>query len=62
MFGVFLKRSIVPVTMIVAGTAVGEVFIALALIGGLWEATVLAKLIDGDGRRKRPARLKLPPP
>jgi hypothetical protein len=61
MFRTFLKRSIVPVALIVAGTTVGEVFIALALVGGIWEAIVVAKLIDGDGSRKARARLKLPP-
>jgi len=60
MFRTFLKRSIGPVTLIVAGTTAGQVFIALALIGGIWESIVFAKLIDGDFSRKARARLKLP--
>jgi hypothetical protein len=60
MFTTFLKRSIVPVALIMAGSAGGEVFTALALVGGIWEATVVAKLVDGDGSRTTRPRLKLP--
>lgn len=58
MFTQFVKRSVAPALLMVLGAAVGGIGMLLVVVGGIWEAFALAKLLDSKASDAGP---KLPP-
>lgn len=46
MYTTFVKRSIGPVLLVLAGTGVAEFSFVFFLAGGIWEAFNVARLIE----------------